>query len=102
MAKQTKTRLTSDDIHGAWVIMPTPSTPDASDGRVQHTVDLDETARIVEALIAAGVDGILPAGIVGTLARRRRRQPGDARLPACVAQATEATGAAGARRPRRG
>ena len=68
MAKQTKTRLTSDDIHGAWVIMPTPSTPDASDWRVQHTVDLDETARIVEALIAAGVDGILSNGTFGECA----------------------------------
>lgn len=68
MAKQTKTRLTADDIHGAWVIMPTPSTPDASDWRVQHTVDLDETARIVEALIAAGVDGILSNGTFGECA----------------------------------
>ena len=38
-------RLTAADIQGAWVIMPTPSTPDASDWRSTHTVDLDETAR---------------------------------------------------------
>jgi len=68
MAKQKKTRLTADDIHGAWVIMPTPATPNASDWRVQHTVDLDETARIVEALIAAGVNGILSNGTFGECA----------------------------------
>lgn len=50
MTKHNKTRLTADDVHGAWVIMPTPATPDASDWRVQHTVDLDETARITEVL----------------------------------------------------
>ncbi len=68
MAKQAKARLTADDIHGAWVIMPTPATPDASDWRTQHTVDLDETARIVEALIGAGVDGILSNGTFGECA----------------------------------
>jgi trans-o-hydroxybenzylidenepyruvate hydratase-aldolase len=68
MAKQKKTRLTADDIQGAWVIMPTPATPDASDWRVQHTVDLEETARIVEALIAAGVNGILSNGTFGECA----------------------------------
>ncbi|MDD2177739.1 dihydrodipicolinate synthase family protein [Acidovorax sp. D2M1] len=68
MTKQKKTRLTADDIHGAWTIMPTPATPDASDWRVQHTVDLDETARIVEALIAAGVNGIFSNGTFGECA----------------------------------
>lgn len=61
-------RLTAADIQGAWVIMPTPSTPDASDWRSTHTVDLDETARIVEELIAAGVDGILSHGTFGECA----------------------------------
>ncbi|CAJ0903247.1 Trans-O-hydroxybenzylidenepyruvate hydratase-aldolase [Ralstonia sp. LMG 32965] len=61
-------RLTAADIQGAWVIMPTPSTPDASDWRSTHTVDLDETARIVEELIAAGVNGILSHGTFGECA----------------------------------
>lgn len=60
--------MTAEDIHGAWVIMPTPATPDASDWRVQHTVDLEETARIVEALIAAGVNGIFSNGTFGECA----------------------------------
>src|SRR5882762_7678801 len=57
--------LTVGDIHGAWAIMPTPGKPDASDWRAEDTVDLDETARIVEALIAAGIDGILSLGTFG-------------------------------------
>ncbi len=58
-------RLTARDIHGAWVIIPTPSNPDAADWRAEQTVNLDETARIVEALIGAGVDGILSLGTFG-------------------------------------
>ncbi len=61
-------RLTAEDINGAWTIMPTPSTPDASDWRSTNTVDLDETARIVEELIAAGVNGILSMGTFGECA----------------------------------
>ena len=68
MTKLKKTRLTADDINGAWTIMPTPATPDASDWRVQHSVDLDETARIVEALIRAGVNGIISNGTFGECA----------------------------------
>ena len=45
--------------------MPTPSTPDASDWRTENTVDLDEAARVVEAFIADGVDGILSMGTLG-------------------------------------
>ncbi|MDY6841408.1 MAG: dihydrodipicolinate synthase family protein [Pseudomonadota bacterium] len=61
-------RLTADDIHGVWAIMPTPATPDASDWRSSYTVDLTETARIVEELIAAGVNGILSLGTFGECA----------------------------------
>lgn len=63
-----KTRLQADDINGAWVIMPTPATPNADDWRVENTVDLDETARIVERLIQAGVNGILSNGTFGECA----------------------------------
>jgi trans-o-hydroxybenzylidenepyruvate hydratase-aldolase len=57
--------LTVGDIHGAWAIMPTPAKPNASDWRAEDTADLDETARVVEALIGAGVDGILTLGTFG-------------------------------------
>ncbi|HEC00145.1 MAG TPA: aldolase [Sphingomonadales bacterium] len=68
MTRQRKDRLTADDINGAWTIMPTPATEDAGDWRSDFTVDLDETARVVEALIEAGVDGILSLGTFGEAA----------------------------------
>ncbi len=60
-----RARLTSQDVQGAWVIIPTPSTGNASDWRAKNTVDLDETARVVEALIAAGIDGLMTLGTFG-------------------------------------
>lgn len=57
--------LTVEDIRGAWAIMATPARDDASDWRVSDTVDQDETARAVEGLIAAGIDGILSLGTLG-------------------------------------
>src|SRR5690606_18061581 len=59
---------TANDIHGAWTIMPTPATPDASSWRSKNTVDLDETARIVEELIQSGVNGIFTNGTFGECA----------------------------------
>jgi trans-o-hydroxybenzylidenepyruvate hydratase-aldolase len=66
--RQRKTRLTAQDVKGAWAIMPTPAKSNASDWRATDTVDLDETARVVEALIQAGVDGILSLGTLGECA----------------------------------
>jgi trans-o-hydroxybenzylidenepyruvate hydratase-aldolase len=74
---RNKTMLRSSDIHGAWVIMPTPAKPDASSWRSTSSVDLDETARAVEALIQSGVDGILSLGTFGegaTLSREEKRE----------------------------
>lgn len=59
------TRLTANDIKGCWAIMPTPAKADASDWRSENSVDLDETARVVDGFIAAGVDGILSLGTLG-------------------------------------
>lgn len=61
-------RLTAADIRGVWAIIPTPAKPNASDIDARDTVDLDETARAVEALIASGVDGILSLGTLGECA----------------------------------
>ena len=58
-------RLTSADISGAWVIIPTPAKDGASDWRAESTVDLAETERAVEALVSAGIDGILSLGTFG-------------------------------------
>jgi trans-o-hydroxybenzylidenepyruvate hydratase-aldolase len=60
--------LSKDDVNGAWAILPTPAKDNASDWRSTDTVDLDETARVVEALIAAGVDGLLSLGTYGEAA----------------------------------
>lgn len=60
--------LTVDDIHGVWAIMPTPAKDNASDWREEDTVDLDETARAIEGLVKAGVDGILSLGTLGECA----------------------------------
>ncbi|HZU62063.1 MAG TPA: dihydrodipicolinate synthase family protein [Novosphingobium sp.] len=65
MANPPKLRIDASGIHGVWPILPTPSKPDASDWRAQDTVDLDETARVVEALIAAGVNGLMSLGTYG-------------------------------------
>jgi trans-o-hydroxybenzylidenepyruvate hydratase-aldolase len=66
MANRINTsRLTSEDIVGAWAIIPTPATPDASDPGASNTVDLGETARVIDGLISAGVDGILSLGTLG-------------------------------------
>lgn len=61
-------RLCAQDIRGVWAIMPTPAKDTARDWRARDTVDLDETARAAEALIASGVDGILSLGTLGECA----------------------------------
>lgn len=64
----SKGLLEPGDIKGAWSIVPTPAKPGASDWRATDTVDLDETARAVDGLIKAGVDGILSMGSLGECA----------------------------------
>src|SRR5687768_11915981 len=69
-------RLTASDVNGMWAILATPATDNGSDWRAENTVDLDETARVIEALIAAGVDGLLSLGTFGecaTLAWEEKR-----------------------------
>lgn len=60
-----KIRIDASGVQGVWAILPTPAVPEASDWRTEYTVDLEETARMVEALIAAGVDGLLSLGTYG-------------------------------------
>ncbi len=60
-----KRRLGVEDITGTWAIMPTPAKENASDWRVENTLDLDEAARIAENLVKAGVNGILSLGTYG-------------------------------------
>jgi len=62
---QPKLRIDAAGINGLWPILPTPAKPNASDWRERNTVDLDETARVVELLVEAGVDGLLSLGTYG-------------------------------------
>lgn len=68
----TRKLLTVDEVRGAWAIIPTPALANASDWRATNTVDLDESARIVSALIDAGIDGILSLGTLGECATLTR------------------------------
>lgn len=61
-------RIAASDVQGMWAILATPAKEDASSWRAENTVDLDETARVVEQLIAAGVNGILSLGTFGECA----------------------------------
>ena len=75
MAKSTL--MTVEEVQGAWAIMPTPATDDAGDWRATDTVDAEETARAVNGMIEAGIDGILSLGTLGecaTLTRAEKRK----------------------------
>ncbi|MGX7927170.1 dihydrodipicolinate synthase family protein [Tsuneonella sp. HG094] len=62
MARQL---LTAGDVKGAWAIVPTPAKPGASDWQASDTVDVEQTARMVDGLVDAGIDGILSMGTLG-------------------------------------
>jgi dihydrodipicolinate synthase/N-acetylneuraminate lyase len=64
--------LSATDLTGLYAIIPTPAKSNAARLDAQNTVDLDETARLLEALIADGVSGLIALGTTGecaTLAR---------------------------------
>ncbi len=63
-----KRLMTVDEVRGVWAIMPTPALDNAADWRQDATVDVDETARAVAGLAAAGVDAILSLGTLGECA----------------------------------
>jgi dihydrodipicolinate synthase/N-acetylneuraminate lyase len=60
--------LTAQDIRGLYAIMPTPATPDADRVEATNTVNLDETARLTEAMIQDGVAGFMALGTTGECA----------------------------------
>ena len=62
------TRYVADDIVGVAAILPTPATADADHWSSRDTVDLEETARLTEALVSAGVELILTNGTFGECA----------------------------------
>ena len=58
-------RLTVNDVHGAWAIIPTPAVDNAEDWRCADSIDYDEVARAVDGLINAGIDAIMAQGTFG-------------------------------------
>ena len=60
--------LTAAEITGMWALLCTPAKPGAEDWRSEDTVDLEETARVVDELIKAGTDGLLSMGTLGEAA----------------------------------
>ena len=60
--------LSSNDIRGLYAILPTPAKPGAEQVTARNTVDLDETARTVEAMITDGCDGLIALGTTGECA----------------------------------
>jgi 4-(2-carboxyphenyl)-2-oxobut-3-enoate aldolase len=61
-------RVTVDDIVGIVGIIPTPATRDAADWRAKHTVNLEETAKLVNIVVDAGIDVIMTTGTFGECA----------------------------------
>jgi dihydrodipicolinate synthase/N-acetylneuraminate lyase len=64
--------LTATDISGLYAIIPTPAVPGAERIDATDTIDRDETARLVTALIDDGASGIIALGTTGECATLRR------------------------------
>ncbi len=60
--------LTASDIRGVTGMIPTPCKEGAGGWAVPDSVDLDETARMTEMLIDAGIGGIAACGTTGECA----------------------------------
>jgi len=58
-------RLSAEDICGVVGIIPTPAREGAGRWDAEGTVDVEETARMVEGLVSAGVDVIMTNGTFG-------------------------------------
>lgn len=60
--------LTAADFKGFYSILPTPATPNADRWDALDTIDVEETTRLVDALIVDGTAGILALGTTGECA----------------------------------
>lgn len=60
--------LKAHDLRGLYAIIPTPAKPGAEQWDAADTVDLDETARVVEQLIQDGAAGLIALGTTGECA----------------------------------
>ncbi|MFJ9787343.1 dihydrodipicolinate synthase family protein [Amycolatopsis sp. NPDC101161] len=57
-----------DDLRGVIAVTPTPALPGAAALTARDTVDLAESDRMIRALVADGVDGIITNGTLGEMA----------------------------------
>lgn len=61
-------RLSVEDIAGVVGIVPTPANPGAERWDAQRTVNLAETAKMIEAVAGAGIEIVMTAGTFGECA----------------------------------
>lgn len=57
--------ITASEISGVYGIIPTPALPGADRIDAMNTVDVEETARLVDQLVRDGVSGIIALGTTG-------------------------------------
>ena len=60
--------MQASDVHGLYAIIPTPARPGADRAGATATVDLEESARLVDALIRDGANGLIVLGTTGECA----------------------------------
>lgn len=61
-------RFGVDDLRGVVAVTPTPALPGADGLDAFDTVDVEESERMIRALLDAGIDGILTNGTLGEMA----------------------------------
>lgn len=66
--------LGAEDLRGLYAIIPTPTTDDGARVDAENTVDLTETARVVNRLIVDGADGLIVLGTTGEAATITREE----------------------------
>ena len=60
--------LSATDLRGLYAIIPTPARPGAEQLGATNTIDLDETERLINALIRDGSSGLIVLGTTGECA----------------------------------
>ncbi|WP_439586770.1 dihydrodipicolinate synthase family protein [Hydrogenophaga sp.] len=61
-------KITMQDIRGVVGIIPTPATADAESWEATNTVELEQTEKMVRAVVDAGVDVVMTTGTFGECA----------------------------------
>jgi len=79
-----------EQIRGVLGIVPTPSTPDADHWWCTNSVDLDETARMVEIIVAGGIRILMTNGSFGEGATLTWQEQQD--FTSCIADTIEGRG----------